>query len=99
MTLDVNCMDSLGRGALTLAIEAENLEMIELLIVMGVETKDALLYAIDHEFVEATELLLEYEELLTANEINEQKGERLSSFNRINSFLFNRGTLYSVELI
>ncbi|XP_047348206.1 transient-receptor-potential-like protein isoform X2 [Vespa velutina] len=73
MTLDVNCMDSLGRGALTLAIEAENLEMIELLIVMGVETKDALLYAIDHEFVEATELLLEYEELLTANEINEQK--------------------------
>ncbi|XP_035725310.1 transient-receptor-potential-like protein [Vespa mandarinia] len=73
MTLDINCMDSLGRGALTLAIEAENLEMIELLIVMGVETKDALLYAIDHEFVEATELLLEYEELLTANEINEQK--------------------------
>ncbi|XP_015184673.1 PREDICTED: transient-receptor-potential-like protein isoform X2 [Polistes dominula] len=72
MILDVNCVDSLGRGAITLAIEAENLEMIELLIVMGVETKDALLYAIDNEFVEATELLLEYEELITGNQINEQ---------------------------
>ncbi|XP_012227231.2 transient-receptor-potential-like protein isoform X1 [Linepithema humile] len=69
--LDVNCVDSLGRGALTLAIEAENLEMVELLIVMGVETKDALLHAIDQEFVEAVELLLEHEELLTANQVTE----------------------------
>jgi len=62
----VNCVDSLGRGALTLALEAENLEMVELLVVMGVKTKDALLYAIDQEFVEAVELLLEHEELLTS---------------------------------
>ncbi|XP_076644692.1 transient receptor potential-like isoform X2 [Halictus rubicundus] len=64
--LDINCLDSLGRGALSLSIEAENLEMVELLVVMGVETKDALLHAIDQEFVEAVELLLEHEELLTA---------------------------------
>jgi len=64
-------VDSLGRGALTLAIEAENLEMVELLIVMGVETKDALLHAIDQEFVEAVELLLEHEELLTVNQMTE----------------------------
>ncbi|KAL6265608.1 hypothetical protein P5V15_002402 [Pogonomyrmex californicus] len=69
--LDVNCVDSLGRGALTLAIEAENLEMVELLVVMGVETKDALLHAIDQEFVEAVELLLEHEELLTATQVTE----------------------------
>lgn len=62
----MNCVDSLGRSALTLAIEAENLEMVELLVVMGVETKDALLHAIDQEFVEAVELLLEHEELLTS---------------------------------
>nr|XP_031838367.1 transient-receptor-potential-like protein [Nomia melanderi] len=68
-TLDVNCLDSLGRGALSLAIEAENLEMVELLVVMGVETKDALLHAIDQEFVEAVELLLEHEELLTAETV------------------------------
>ncbi|CAK9823717.1 Transient-receptor-potential-like protein [Anthophora retusa] len=66
-TLDINCVDSLGRGALSLAIDAENLEMVELLIVMGVDTKDALLRAIDQEFVEAVELLLEHEELMTAN--------------------------------
>nr|QDR50958.1 transient receptor potential-like protein [Heliconius melpomene] len=62
--IDVNCMDSLGRGALTLSIEGENLEMVELLVVMGVATKDALLQAINAEFVEAVELLLEHEELI-----------------------------------
>lgn len=66
--LDVNCMDSLGRGALALAIEAENLQMVELLVVMGVETRDALLHAIDSEFVEAVELLLEHEELMQSDE-------------------------------
>ncbi|XP_014469210.1 PREDICTED: transient-receptor-potential-like protein [Dinoponera quadriceps] len=74
--LDMNCVDSLGRGALTLAIESENLEMVELLVVMGVETKDALLHAIDQEFVEAVELLLEHEELLTANQLIEQDSDK-----------------------
>lgn len=74
--LDVNCADSLGRGALTLSIESENLEMLELLVVMGVETKDALLHAINQEFVEAVELLLEHEELLRNNEIEAAGGKR-----------------------
>lgn len=68
-------MDSLGRGALSLSIDSENLEMVELLVVMGVETKDALLRAIDQEFVEAVELLLEHEELLTANLLAEENCE------------------------
>lgn len=34
---------------------------------MGVETKDALLQAINAEFVEAVELLLEHEELIYKN--------------------------------
>ncbi|GJQ82376.1 TRPL [Trypoxylus dichotomus] len=63
-TPNINCVDSLGRSALTLAIDGENLEMVELLVVMGVETKDALLHAINVEFVEAVELLLEHEELI-----------------------------------
>ncbi|KAM3966092.1 transient receptor potential-like [Aphomia sociella] len=62
--IDVNCVDSLGRGALTLAIDGENMEMVELLVIMGVETKDGLLQAINAEFVEAVELLLEHEELI-----------------------------------
>lgn len=62
--IDVNCMDSFGRGALTIAIDQESLEMVELLIVMGVNTKDSLLHAINVEFVEAVELLLEHEELI-----------------------------------
>lgn len=44
---------------MTIAIDAENLEMVELLVVMSVDTKDALLQAINAEFVEAVELLLE----------------------------------------
>lgn len=47
-----------------LSIDAENLEMVELLVIMEVETKDALLHAINAEFVEAVELLLEHEELI-----------------------------------
>ncbi|PZC71228.1 hypothetical protein B5X24_HaOG213772 [Helicoverpa armigera] len=62
--IEINCVDSLGRGALTLAIDGENLEMVELLVIMGVDTKDALLQAINAEFVEAVELLLEHEELI-----------------------------------
>ncbi|XP_026317989.1 transient-receptor-potential-like protein isoform X2 [Hyposmocoma kahamanoa] len=62
--IDINCVDSLGRGALTLAIDGENMEMVELLVIMGVQTKDALLQAINAEFVEAVELLLEHEELI-----------------------------------
>lgn len=38
--------------------------MVELLVIMGVHTKDALLQAINAEFVEAVELLLEHEELI-----------------------------------
>lgn len=47
-----------------MAIEAENLAMVEQLVVMGVKTLDSLLHAIDREFVEAVELLLEHEELI-----------------------------------
>lgn len=62
--IDIDCVDSFGRGAINLAIEAENLEMLEMLVVMGVGPKDNLLHAINAEFVEAVELLLQYEELV-----------------------------------
>ena len=47
-----------------MAIDNENLEMIELLIASRVEMKDALLHAINEEFVEAVELLLDQESLI-----------------------------------
>jgi len=62
--INIDCMDSLGRGALHMAIDNENLDMVELLIVMRVATKDSLLHAIEAEFVEAVELLLQHEELI-----------------------------------
>ena len=45
-----------------MAIDNENLEMIELLLEFKVETKDALLHAIHEEYVEAVEVLLDHEE-------------------------------------
>jgi transient-receptor-potential-like protein len=63
-TPNINCRDPLGRTALNLAIDAEDLSMVELLVVMGVETNDALLHAISVGFVEGVELLLEYEEIV-----------------------------------
>lgn len=60
--IDINCVDPLGRSGLLMAIDNENLEMVELLIEYRVETKDALLHAISEEYVEAVEVLLDHEE-------------------------------------
>ncbi|KAK0093580.1 hypothetical protein PV326_013205 [Microctonus aethiopoides] len=65
--ININCVDPLGRSALLMAIDNENLEMVELLIEYKVDTKDALLHAISEEFVEAVEVLLEHEESLHRN--------------------------------
>ncbi|XP_045125092.1 transient receptor potential-gamma protein-like isoform X16 [Portunus trituberculatus] len=62
--ININCVDPLGRSALLMAIDNENLEMVELLIKFKVETKDALLHAISEEYVEAVEVLLEHEEMV-----------------------------------
>lgn len=45
-----------------MAIDNENLGMVELLINFNVDTKDALLHAISEEFVEAVEMLLDQED-------------------------------------
>ena len=58
--------DWLGRTALLMAIDNENLEMVEVLLENKVETKDALLHAINEEFVEAVEVLLDHEESIHA---------------------------------
>ncbi|KAJ8982358.1 hypothetical protein NQ317_013109 [Molorchus minor] len=77
--ININCVDPLGRSALLMAIDNENLEMVELLIEHRVETKDALLHAISEEFVEAVEVLLEHEE--TIHKLGEPHGEtELGSF-------------------
>ena len=55
-TINIDCVDPLGRTALLMAIDNENLEMIELLLEFKVETKDALLHAIHEEYVEAVEV-------------------------------------------
>lgn len=60
--ININCVDPLGRSALLMAIDNENLEMVELLINNKVDTKDALLHAISEEFVEAVEVLLDHED-------------------------------------
>ncbi|CAF0808879.1 unnamed protein product [Brachionus calyciflorus] len=57
---DINAVDPLGRSALYIAIEYENIEMIELLLNNHVYIGEALLHAINEEFVEAVEMLLNY---------------------------------------
>lgn len=59
--LNINCVDPLGRTALLISIENENIEMIELLLSHNVEVGDSLLQAINEENVEAVELLLNHE--------------------------------------
>ncbi|KAG8130104.1 hypothetical protein E2320_016791 [Naja naja] len=58
--ININCIDPLGRTALLIAIENENLEFIELLLSFNVYVGDALLHAIRKEVVGAVELLLNH---------------------------------------
>jgi len=58
--ININCVDSLGRTALLIAIENENLEIIELLLAYNVYVGDALLHAIRKEVVGAVELLIDH---------------------------------------
>ncbi|XP_056586604.1 short transient receptor potential channel 5-like isoform X1 [Triplophysa dalaica] len=58
--ININCLDPLGRSALLIAIENENLEVMELLLSHDMYMGDALLYAIRKEVVGAVELLLSY---------------------------------------
>ncbi|XP_031369378.1 transient receptor potential protein isoform X2 [Apis dorsata] len=60
--LNINCVDPLNRSALIAAIENENIELIKLLLDLGIQVKDGLLHAIKEEYVEAVEILLEWEE-------------------------------------
>ena len=59
---DINCLDPLGRSALSITIINENPEMMELLLQEGIRVADALLLAISEEYVEGVELLLHHEE-------------------------------------
>ncbi|XP_052795116.1 transient receptor potential-gamma protein-like isoform X1 [Mya arenaria] len=67
--LNINCVDPLGRTALLVAIENENIEMIELLLSHNIEVGDALLHAINEENVEAVELILNHEVNLKGEEV------------------------------
>ncbi len=59
---NINAKDPLGRSALHIAIEYENIEMIELLLNNHVDVGEAILHAINEEFVEAVEMLLNYQD-------------------------------------
>lgn len=59
--ININCVDPLGRTAVLIAIENENIEMIEVLLMYNVELGDALLHAISEENVEAVEMILQHQ--------------------------------------
>nr|CAB3267280.1 short transient receptor potential channel 4-like [Phallusia mammillata] len=59
--LDVNCVDSLDRTALSLATINNHVDVVKFIVneVEGVAMGDALFYAIQSEYIETIELLLE----------------------------------------
>ncbi len=63
--LNLNCADPLGRTSLVIVIAIENetsYELLEVLLEGGIKVSDGLLHAISEDYVEAVELLLEWEE-------------------------------------
>ncbi|XP_018009599.1 transient receptor potential protein [Hyalella azteca] len=61
-SFNMNCVDPLGRTALVIAVENENLDMINTLLAEKIEPTDSLLHAIAEEYVEGVEVLLQHEE-------------------------------------
>ncbi len=59
---DLNVQDALGRNALYIAIEYENIDMIEVLLNNNIDIGESILHAINEEFVEAVEMLLNYQD-------------------------------------
>ncbi|VDK81514.1 unnamed protein product [Dibothriocephalus latus] len=58
--LNVNCVDTMGRGVLRIAIEAEHIELLQMLLgYEQIELRDSLLHAINEEDVQAVELILQ----------------------------------------
>ncbi|VDD82693.1 unnamed protein product [Mesocestoides corti] len=58
--VNVNCMDDMGRGAIRLAIEAEQTDLLQILLTYeAIELRDNLLHAISQENVQAIELILQ----------------------------------------
>ncbi|KAK6013927.1 transient-receptor-potential calcium channel protein, partial [Ostertagia ostertagi] len=84
--LNINCVDPLGRNALLIAIENENIEMIELLLDHNIETGDAILYAIGEENVEAVEIIIEHLEKI-------DKFNPEDNYECIKLFLDKKGTV------
>ncbi|KAG7264561.1 LOW QUALITY PROTEIN: hypothetical protein CRUP_019969 [Coryphaenoides rupestris] len=58
--LNINCVDVLGRDAVTITIENQNLDILQLLLEHGCQATDALLVAIDSEVVGAVDILLNH---------------------------------------
>ncbi|KAH0624045.1 hypothetical protein JD844_007355 [Phrynosoma platyrhinos] len=58
--MNINCVDVLGRNAVTITIENENLDILQLLLDYGCQSTDALLVAIDSEVVGAVDILLNH---------------------------------------
>ncbi|KAM7540821.1 hypothetical protein Aperf_G00000041346 [Anoplocephala perfoliata] len=58
--LNVNCTDGMGRGAIRIAIEAEQIELLQMLLTFeAIDLRDSLLHAISEENVQAVELILQ----------------------------------------
>ena len=79
------------RSALLIAIDNENIEMIELLLSARVELGDALLHAIDEENVEAVELLLKAHQQQSGKK-NLQVSDVITPVKAVGSVTWSAGT-------
>jgi len=79
---DLNVQDALGRNALYIAIEYENIDMIEVLLNANIDIGESILHAINEEFVEAVEMLLNYQD--RQNSLLDSSSCELDQRNKIN---------------
>lgn len=73
-------MDTLGRTALGISIEYDNIEMLDVLLKAGLDLGDSLLQAINEDNVEATRLILNHEQKLSSTRNIKQSFSQPSSY-------------------
>ncbi|ESN98767.1 hypothetical protein HELRODRAFT_66730 [Helobdella robusta] len=69
LNFNSNCVDALGRTALAISIEYDNIEMLDVLLKGRLDLGDSLLQAINEDNVEATQMILNHEKKLQKQDI------------------------------
>lgn len=88
--MNINCVDPRGRTSVMIAIDNENIEMLDLLLKHGLDTADAIKHAVMEQNVAAVELLLNTDSANRRNAVSDTFVINCTLFAHCSSYSLNR---------